>query len=194
MNINYRPGRIDDCSRLAEFISIASGGVVEFLYHDLIPGQTTLQILAGNLAADYAYHTFRDAIVAQYEQEVIGMSLSYPSHFHRISDGMRRFFPADRLKHIKNIFASGVENSLYLDTLCVDQQYRGKGIGSQLIALTRDKARDQGINTLSLIVLADNTDAQKLYQRLGFEIVSHIEMDSHELIPHEGGAFLMKCE
>ena len=192
MDINYRTGRIEDCSRVAEFVYIASGGVVEFLFHDLIPGQTPVQIVANDLSADRDYHTFRDAIVAEYGQKVIGMSLSYPSHFHRISDGMRKFFPADRLNHIKNIFTSGVENSLYLDTLCVDDEFRGNGIGSNLISLTQKKAGEHGIDTLSLIVLADNTDAQKLYKRLGFEMVCHIEMDSHELIPHEGGAFLMR--
>jgi len=193
MNIKYRAGKIEDCPQLAEFIYIASDDVVEFLYHELIPGQTPVQILAGNLAADYDYHTFRDAIVAECEQKIIGMSLSYPSHFHRISDGMKSFFPEERLNHIKNIFVSRVENSFYIDTLCVARDFRGKGVGSKLISLTREKAQHQKINTLSLIVLADNTDAQKLYKNLGFETVSHIEMDSHELIPHDGGAFLMKC-
>jgi ribosomal protein S18 acetylase RimI-like enzyme len=193
MNIIYRPGRIEDCSSLAEFVDTASDGVVEFLFHDLIPDQTPVQIVALNLSEDRDHHTFRDAIVAQSEQKVIGMSLSYPSHFHRISNGMRNFLPPDRLKHVENIFNSGVQNSLYLDTLCVDQEFRGKGVGSKLISLTRKKAGDHGIDTLSLIVLADNTDAQKLYKRLGFETVCHIEMDSHELIPHEGGAFLMAC-
>jgi len=194
MNVIYRTGRLEDCSRLAEFVDIASDGVVEFLFHDLIPNQTPVQIMAHNLSADRDHHTFRDAIVAQSEQKVIGMSLSYPSHFHRISSGMREFFPPDRLKHVENIFASGVENSLYLDTLGVDQQFRGKGVGSQLISLTQEKAIEQGINALSLIVLADNTRAQKLYNQHGFEIDCHIKMDSHELIPHEGGAYLMNCD
>jgi len=43
------------------------------------------------------------------------------------------------------------------------------------------------------IALADNTDAHRLYHRCGFEIVSPIEMAAHELIPHEGGAYLMSC-
>jgi ribosomal protein S18 acetylase RimI-like enzyme len=193
MDVNYRAGRLEDCPKLAEFIYIASDGVVEFLFHNLIPGQTPVQIVAGNLSADRDHHTFRDAIVAEYDNEVIGMSLSYPSHFHRISNGMRDFFPSDRLNHVKNIFASGVDDSLYIDTLCVDQVFRGKGVGSMLISLTGKRAGKLGMDALSLIVLADNTDAQRLYKRHGFEIVSHIEMESDELIPHEGGAYLMKC-
>ena len=103
MNIEYRTGRLEDCSRLAEFVDMASDGVVEFLFHDLIPGQTPVQIVAQNLSADRDYHTFRDAIVAQSDQKVIGMSLSYPSRFHRISNGMRKFFPTDRLKHVESV-------------------------------------------------------------------------------------------
>ena len=194
MDIIYRNAELEDCPKLARFVDIASDGVVEFLFHDLIPGQTPVQIVAHNLSADRDHHTFRDAIVAQSEQKVIGMSLSYPSHFHRISSGMREFLPPDRLKHVENIFTSGVENSLYLDTLGVDQEFRGKGIGSKLISLTQKKAGEDGFDALSLIVLADNTGAQRLYHRHGFEIVHHIEMESHELIPHEGGAYLMNCD
>ena len=194
MNVIYRTGQIDDCGNLAQFVDFASGGVVEFLFHDLIPGQSPVQIVAQNLSADRDHHTFRDAIVAQSGQKVIGMSLSYPSHFHRISSGMREIFPPDRLNHVENIFSSEVKNSLYLDTLGVDPDFRGKGVGSQLISLTQNKAVEHGMNALSLIVLADNTGAQKLYRRHGFEIVSHIKMDAHELITHEGGAFLMNCE
>jgi len=66
-------------------------------------------------------------------------------------------------------------------------------VGRELISLTRQKAIDQGFDSLSLIALADNTDAHRLYFRCGFEIVSIVEMEPHELIPHEGGAYLLRC-
>ena len=193
MDITYRAGKIEDCRKLAELNYIASGGVVEFLFHDLIPGRSPVQIVAANFAADHDYHTFRDAVVAECNQKVVGMSLSYPSHFHRLSDEMRKFFPEDRLNHVKSILTSNIDDSLYIDTLCVDPDYQRKGIGSKLISLTLDKARQRGFNALSLIVLADNLEAIKLYRRRGFEIESRLKMDAHELIPHEGGALLMKC-
>jgi len=59
--------------------------------------------------------------------------------------------------------------------------------------MTKKKAAEEGYNALSLIALADNTNAHRLYYRCGFEIVSHVEMAAHELIPHEGGAYLMRC-
>jgi GNAT superfamily N-acetyltransferase len=123
MNITYREGRREDCSKLAEFIYTASDGVVEFLFRDLIPGHSPQKIVAHN----------------------------------------------------------------------IEKNFRDKGIGGELISLTKQKAVDQGFNSLSLIALADNTDAHRLYYRCGFEIVSPVAMEPHELIPHEGGAYLMRC-
>jgi len=122
-----------------------------------------------------------------------GVSFFYPSRYHVISNEMRQFFPEDRLEHLKHVLSGRVENSLYIDTLCVDEKFRENAIGGKLISMTKKKAAEEGSNALSLIALADNTSAHRLYYRCGFEIVSNVEMASHELIPHEGGAYLMCC-
>ncbi len=193
MNITYRDGRKEDSPKLAELVNIASDGVVEFLFHNLIAGISPVQIVAQNMARDRDHHSYRDTIVAQYKQKVIGMALFYHSRHHVISQEMKALFPAERLEHLKHILTGRVESSLYIDTLCVDKNFRGNGVGGELISLTQKKAVEQGFNSLSLIALADNTQAHRLYYRCGFEIVSHIEMEAHELIPHKGGAFLMRC-
>ena len=193
MNITYRTGRAEDCLGLAEFIYIASDGVVEFLFRDLIPGWRPVDMIAHNMEKDEEHYTYKNTVVAEDEGNVIGASFFYPSCHHVISDEMRKFFPEERLEHLKHVLTGRVENSLYLDTLCVDKNFRGNGVGGELISLTKKKAVEQEFNSLSLIALADNTNAHRLYYRCGFEIVSHIEMEVHELIPHEGGAFLMRC-
>ena len=187
MNITYRTGSPPDCSRLAEFIYIASDGVVEFLFRDLIPGRSPQQIVAHNIEKDSGHYTYKNTIVAEEGRNVVGTSFFYPARHHVISDEMRQFFPEDRLEHLKHVLSVRVENSLYLDTLCVDEKFRGNGIGGKLISLTKKKAAEDGFKALSLVALADNTDAHRLYYRCGFEIVSHVEMESHELIPHEAG-------
>jgi ribosomal protein S18 acetylase RimI-like enzyme len=193
MNISYRTGRKEDCPKLAELVYIASDGVVEFLFHDLIDGINPVQMVAHNLEKDMEYYTYKNTIVAEEGSHVIGLSFYYPAQYHVISDEMKSFFPADRIEHLKHILSGRVENSLYIDTLCVDESFRRNGIGGELISLTRRKAVEQGFDSLSLIALADNTSAHRLYFRCGFEIVSDIEMEPHELIPHEGGAYLMRC-
>jgi ribosomal protein S18 acetylase RimI-like enzyme len=49
-------------------------------------------------------------------------------------------------------------------------EYRGKGIGRQLLQACISKARTKGITRIELEVRADNVRAISLYKALGFEI------------------------
>ena len=191
---NYRSAEKADSGKLAELINIASDGVVEYLFHDLVPGMTPVQVIAHNLENDNYPHSYRSAIVATEETDVIGMSLSYPSSYHRITDEMRGFFPADRLKHLSHFYLSRVENSWYLDTLGVVESHRKRGIGMKLISLTKEIAVDNGFNSLSLIVFSDNTLAIPLYEETGFKVVQKVELRGNQFIKHKDGCLLMKCE
>jgi len=192
MGITYRTARKTDCLRMAELVDIASGGVVEFLFHDLVPGLTPQQIVAHNLEIDQGYYTFKNAIVAEAEDQVIGVGLSFPALYHEITTEMRQYFPKDRLDHLTEFYAARVDDSFLLNALCVDQNWRRNGIGSKLIALTKKKAIQSGFNVLSLMVFADNSAALSVYRRHGFEVLALVQLNFHEHIPHEGGCFLMK--
>lgn len=194
MNILYRTGRDADCQTLAELIDIASDGVAKFLCHDLVPGLSLVQLISQELAGDNYPHSYKSAIVAEIENEVIGMALSYPSHFHKITDEMRKFFPKERLEHLKHFYSSRVENSWYLDALAVKPKFRRQGVGSKLIELTKEKAKQNGYDVLSLIVFADNLPAIALYNLQGFEVVKKVELAGNDLIPHYDGCLLMKCD
>ena len=194
MNIQYRQGRKEDSYRIAELDSCASDGALDYLFHDLVPGMTPIEIVASGLENDTDPHTFRNAIIAENAGEIIGMSLSFPAKYHAMTDGLRDFLPADRLEHFREFFSTRVEGSYLLDTLCVDEEYRGRGIGSRLIELTKEIAKQAGYTVLSLIVFADNIAAQRLYRRNGFDVVKNIELKPHALIPHEGGCLLMKSD
>jgi len=194
MSFKYRPAEKADCGKLAELINIASDGIVEYLFHDLVPGMTPVQVIAHNLEKDNYPHSYRSAVVTTLETDVVGMALSYPSSYHKITDEMRGFFPADRIEHLRHFYSSRVENSWFLDTLCVVESHRKKGIGMELISLTKEMAVENGFNTLSLIVFSDNTLAIPLYEGTGFEVVQKVELQGNQFIKHKDGCFLMKCE
>jgi predicted N-acetyltransferase YhbS len=144
MDITYRTATKADCLRMAELINMASGGVVEFLFHDLMPELTPQQIIAHNLESDHGSHTYKNAIVAEAENQVVGMALSFPALFHQITAEMRQYFSEDRLDHLSDFYAARVDDSLFLDALCVDQKLRRNGIGGKLISLTKKKAKQNG--------------------------------------------------
>jgi GNAT superfamily N-acetyltransferase len=192
MDITYRTARKADCLRMAELINIASGGVVEFLFHDLMPELTPQQIIAHNLESDQGYYTYRNAIVAETDDRVVGVALSFPARFHEITAEMKQYFPKDRLDHLTEFYAARVDDSLLLNALCVDQKGRRNGIGGKLIALTKKEAKQSGFKILSLMVFADNREALSVYHRHGFEALAPVQLNSNELIPHENGCLLMK--
>lgn len=194
MEIKYRVGIKEDSSKIAELINTASDGVVEYLFHELVPGLTPVQVVAHNLQNDNYPHTYSSAIVATDNDEIVGMALSYPASYHRITDEMKRFFPKDRMEHLKIFFSSRAENSWFLDALCVLRSHRRRGIGEKLISLTKEKAIENGFTALSLIVFADNELALPLYKRTGFEVVQKVELLENEFIKHKDDCFLMKCE
>ncbi|WP_444927262.1 GNAT family N-acetyltransferase [Microbulbifer sp. TRSA002] len=194
MNVSYKQGTKVDCQRIAELDYLASDGAVEYLFRDLIPSCSALQLLCDGLEQDVYPHTFRSAIVAELDQKVIGMALSYPAHYHCITDELTNFLPADRIERFREFYTSRVEGSYFLDAMCVEESYRGLGIGKSLINHTKEKASNDGYNELSLIVFADNIRAIGLYKNQGFSVVKYIKLEPHELIPHEGGCLLMKAE
>ena len=146
MTLKYRDAAKEDCAKLAEFINIASDGVVEYLFHELVPGMTPVQLVAHNLENDNYPHSHRSAVVAAEKTDVIGMALSYPSSYHKITDEMRNFFPSDRLEHFNHFYSSRIENSWFLDALCVVESHRSRGIGKKLISITKEKAVENGFN------------------------------------------------
>lgn len=193
MNIEYRIGKPKDCLQIAELINIASGGVIEYLFHNLVPAQTPVEIIAHNLSKVDDPYSYENVIVAEHDQRVVGMAMSFPSQYHQITKEMEQFFPPDRLIRMEPFYAANLEYSLYLDALCVDDAYQKKGVGSRLLEQTKQRGRERGYQFVSLIVFTDNVTAQRLYQKFGFQVVEEISLDSHDLIPHEGGCLLMKC-
>lgn len=76
------------------------------------------------------------------------------------------------------IFQGGGEDELttscpkigFISDLVVKTAYRGQGIGTTLLATAEDYFEQNGCEYTQLEVFAPNTQAAKLYSKLGFEI------------------------
>lgn len=55
-----------------------------------------------------------------------------------------------------------------LGNVAVHENYRGKGIGRQLVQAVIDRAGDRGVREIFLEVRQSNTQAQELYKTFGF--------------------------
>jgi ribosomal protein S18 acetylase RimI-like enzyme len=52
--------------------------------------------------------------------------------------------------------------------MAVEPSYRGRGIGSRLLAAAEDEARRRGLPYMGLMVTEDNAAARALYERAGY--------------------------
>ncbi|MBO0586635.1 GNAT family N-acetyltransferase [Sporosarcina sp. E16_8] len=68
--------------------------------------------------------------------------------------------------------AESLADELYIDTVCIDPAFRGKGIGTKLFEYAEEVARQKNSAKLSLNVETEKEPAIRLYKRIGYEIVS----------------------
>ncbi|KAH8675280.1 acyl-CoA N-acyltransferase [Xylariales sp. PMI_506] len=62
-----------------------------------------------------------------------------------------------------------------LQKLYVDASVHGQGIGTKLVALIEEQARQEGFKKLWLTVWEDNVIAQKMYEKLGYVRTGEID-------------------
>lgn len=59
-----------------------------------------------------------------------------------------------------------------MNVLACYPEYRGQGLGSRLLGLAEEIARDQALRRMSVIVADNNVGARRLYERSGYEQVA----------------------
>ena len=69
-------------------------------------------------------------------------------------------------QHKDNSILTNVK-TLYIDDLCVDEKFRGKGIGKELYEAALSLAKEKGCYNLTLNVWSCNESAIRFYESMG---------------------------
>jgi GNAT superfamily N-acetyltransferase len=67
----------------------------------------------------------------------------------------------------------------FIDEFYIRPTHRGKGIGTQTLAFAEDACRELGVRSLHLEVDFENLDAQRLYDRVGYQRHNRFLMTKH---------------
>ncbi len=182
----------NDAREIAQLIAISSDGVAEIEWHEqaekkhcdpLDIGESTYR----NPEGDYS---FNNTTILEINGEVAGMLLAF---------GMPEAAPRNPENRPsaddENVFAPYIyleePNSWYLCGVALYPQFRGHGLGTRLMDVADEQARQRNLPSLSLVVFERNTGALNLYQRLGYMVVDRAPIVPHPLIHYEGDALLM---
>lgn len=69
----------------------------------------------------------------------------------------------------------GLARKGHIVSVAVLEDHRGKGIGSKLVELAQEEMRKKSANECYLEVRVSNTDAARLYQKLGYKTTGRLE-------------------
>ncbi|MCI9246604.1 MAG: GNAT family N-acetyltransferase [Clostridia bacterium] len=59
---------------------------------------------------------------------------------------------------------------LDIDTLCIDEEYRGLGIGTKMLNFAKEFGKNNGCTDMHLTVNPQNTNAIRVYEKFGMEV------------------------
>lgn len=192
MNLHSTPGvrqaEACDAADLAKLIDIAGEGIPSWLWGQKCEtGQSPLDVGEARARRDVGGFSFKNALVAEKEGQVLGMVLSYP--IDEAPAGDPNDLPAPVIPFVE-LEAHSV-GTWYINALAVFAGGREAGIGTKLISASEAQAAAAGHRVMSIQVYAQNTGAFRLYQRLGYEIAGRAKVRLHPCQPYYTGDVLL---
>lgn len=174
MNQQYiiRSATIDDAELIARTVCMAVGYDTS---HPIYP--VFLQLAK----MEHTQYSYRNTLVAEIDRRTIGAIIGYDGAL--LHELRKPIFPLlERyLGGYTDIEDETEPGEFYIDSLGVDPEFRGIGIGRALLLAMRDRAFAQGHQRVGLLVDYDNPHAEHLYQLLGFRRVGTKRFLGHDM-------------
>ena len=176
-NVIIRKGRIEDAEHFSDLVLFAVPEMLPYVF-----GSNTKDIMKNLFRDTGNFWSFEHTHFVEVAGEVAGMALGY-SYRQRKQEEVRtgelvvRYLEGSSYAELPDPRIMGIteqieENEYYFMYLAVYPKFRRLGIGTKLFALIEEEARKIGYNKVVFDVETDNTEAIKLYERLGYSIVS----------------------
>jgi len=169
----------EDALQAAELIYYAIDDIAESLTGKTDPVEI-IQSLADLFRSEKNRISYQNTIIADINGVVVGLAVTYSGDE---APGLDTLI-VERLKKVTgqsdvSLDPEAEAGDYYIDTLSVNPEYQGQGIGTQLILETQKIAKQKGYNRISLNVSHDNPNARKLYSKLGFKKEKVIQINGH---------------
>jgi ribosomal protein S18 acetylase RimI-like enzyme len=127
--------------------------------------------------------SYQNVTFAERGNIIIGMASGYTAEQHcGYSDrplkqaagthAMRMMAGTALCAPLLRFLGNHADGDFYLQSIAVDKEHRGEGVGSALFDAVEERARTCGASRLSLDVSAGNEGARRLYERRGLIVES----------------------
>ncbi len=181
MRLPIRSARTEDATKLARLMNLAGEGIPAYLWGLMAdPEEDALAFGARRVARTEGGFSYTNAHIAECDGVMAGMLLGY-----RLPDP----YETGPLGDIPAVVRPLIElealapGTWYINAVATDTAYRGQGVGRRLMEWAEHLADASDADALSLIVAEENSDARRLYERLGYQ-----EIARRPIVPFPGCA------
>ncbi|MCB1489679.1 MAG: GNAT family N-acetyltransferase [Bauldia sp.] len=167
---SVRPARFQDATHLAALVDIAGEGLATYFWGQMAGiGQSPFEIGRIRAQRDEGAFTWRNAHVAEVDGEVAGALIGY-----RIADDAADEDLSEMSEIVRPLaeLEALAPGHWYVNVLAVFPEFRGRGIGTVLLARADEIGRRDAPAGMAIIVAGDNEGAVRLYQKVGYRIVA----------------------
>ena len=187
--IEIKSASLNDCHAIAELALIAGSGIPAYFWKKTqLDNETLLQTGARNAASETDNFSYRNTLVAIQNEQVMGMMLGYrliPDNDEDLSELPSFIIPLIELEQC-------VPDSYYINMLGCYPQARNQGLGRTLMQHAEHKAQLLDCRSMSLEVFSENTNAIRLYKKLGYQITDSKKVIKHDCHPYSDKIYLME--
>lgn len=172
MTFYIRKAILEDAPKIAPLIYEAIGDIANRL-----TGETELPKVIACLEVLFRRtdnrHSYLHTYVAENEvtKDILGILVLYSGREGTKLDDSLQHWLKKKNAPITSIDMEAYPDEYYIDTVCVDINARGLGIGTALLHFAEEVARNQGFTKIALNVETQKLKAQKLYTRLGYVVM-----------------------
>ena len=192
--IVIRDAVAEDTMALAELAMQAGHGLLEIFYGGLIPGKTTVEIVADRRMrrAGSFSETSRWRIAEDARGIMLGAVNCFP-HAVFETAAPDPLLGADRMAATASLsdLEAEARGTYYLNMIAVFPARRGGGIGAALVAEAERLARRHGFHRLTLSTFEADAALVGFYRRNGFRILGTRPIAPHAALEHGGNWALM---
>lgn len=162
----YRRATPDDAAAMAELVNFAGDGLPVYLWSRMAAaGQSPWEVGRDRARRETGAFSYRNTVVRDDDGRAAAALIGYPLPDRpdpsAYEDLPAMFVPLQQLEDA----ASG---TWYVNVLAAYPECRGRGFGTDLLAIAERLARESRREGLSIIVADANAGARRLYERVGY--------------------------
>lgn len=177
----------EDADAIANLMMLAMGDL-PYKFANTKDKDVAFELLKTFILQERNQYSISNIFVDEQENKIAGTITAYDGG--KIEILRQPFFDYISKNFHQQKFEMELESEageFYIDTLAVDPNFQGKGIGKSLILAIINEAKKLGFNKVGLLVSASNADAKRLYEKIGFKGMGYKNLlgASHQHLVYE---------